>query len=134
MTYDAISRSDYVIAASGTATLETAILNRPMVIVYRGSKLMELEWRIRKKALDIEYIGLPNILAGRMLCPELIQEQATPEAIAGHAVDMLVQPERVFEAKKELASVVKTQLGEPGASVRTAHLFAAEILKGERKH
>jgi lipid-A-disaccharide synthase len=129
--YAAVTRADYAIVASGTATLETAILNRPMTIVYRGSALMELEWHIRKKALDIDFIGLPNILAGRMLCPELIQDQATPEAIAKIAVDMLIQPERLFEAKKELASAVKSCLGEPGASKRAAALFAAEILKGD---
>jgi lipid-A-disaccharide synthase len=127
LTYDTMARADLVIAASGTATLEAAILNKPMIIVYRGSKLMEAEWRLRKKALAIDYIGLPNILAGKLVCPELIQEEATPKAIAGHAVEMLLQPERLMQMKEKLAELVAENLGEPGAVRRAARLILDKL-------
>lgn len=127
-TYDAISRADLVIACSGTATLETAILNRPMLIVYRGGKMMEMEWRLRKNALALKFIGLPNILADRLICPEFIQDQATPHAIADAAVEMILQPDRLMKMKAELTTVVKEQLGEPGGIERTARCFIDEVL------
>lgn len=127
LTYDAMARSDLVIAASGTATLEAAILHKPMIIVYRGSKFMEAEWRLRKKALAIEYIGLPNILAGKLVCPELIQEEATPKAISEHAVEMLLQPERLMQMKEKLAGLVAENLGEPGAVQRAARIILEQL-------
>jgi len=134
MTYDTIARADLVIATSGTATLEAAVLNKPMIIVYRGSKLMEIEWAIRKKALDIKYIGLPNILADRMVCPELIQDDASPASISDVAVEMLLQPDRLMHMKADLGRVVASQLGEQGAIKRAAALFALQILKGDQSY
>jgi lipid-A-disaccharide synthase len=134
MTYDAIARADLVISTSGTATLEAAILNRPMIIVYRGSKLMEIEWEIRKKALDIKFIGLPNILADRLVCPELIQEDASPESISAIAIEMLLQPDRLLKTKVELERVVREQLGEPGGIKRAASIFARQIVQGDQRH
>ena len=133
-TYDAIARADLVIATSGTATLEAAILGRPMIIVYRGSKVMELEWALRKKALDIKFFGMPNILADRKICPELIQDEATPAAIAEIAVEMLLQPDRLIKMKEELRRTVAEQLGEPGGTIRAAGIFAEQIVNGGRTH
>jgi lipid A disaccharide synthetase len=130
MTYDVIARADLVIATSGTATLETAILNRPMIIVYRGSKVMEIEWAFRKKQLNIDFIGMPNILANRKICPELIQEQATSSAISDIAVDMLLEPDALMKMKEELRRIVREQLGQSGSLGRTAQFFARQILKG----
>jgi lipid-A-disaccharide synthase len=127
LTYDTMARADLVIAASGTATLEAAILHKPMIIVYRGSKLMEVEWRLRRRALALDYIGLPNILAGKLVCPELIQEEATPKAIADLAVEMLLQPERLLHMKEKLASLVAEHLGEPGAVRRAARLILERL-------
>lgn len=134
MTYDTIARADLVIVTSGTATLETAILNRPMIIVYRGSKIMELEWAVRKKSSGVRYIGLPNILADRKICPELIQEEATPRAISDIAIEMLVQPDALMRMKQELRRTVVEQLGQPGGIQRAARYFAEEILKGGRRN
>jgi lipid A disaccharide synthetase len=128
--YDAMSRSDLVIAASGTATLEAAILGRPMIIVYLGSPMMNLEYKLRKKALNFTYIGLPNILAEEMVCPELIQNDATPLAIAEHALEMLLQPEHLMKTKTKLQNLIKENLGTPGATYRSAAKIV-EFIKGD---
>ncbi len=69
LTYDCLARADLAIICSGTATLEAAILERPMMIVYRGSVLDGMEYHLRKNSLDIRFIGLPNIIAESQSCP-----------------------------------------------------------------
>jgi lipid-A-disaccharide synthase len=120
LAYDCMARSDLVITASGTATLEAAILNRPMIIVYRGSKLMELEYHLRKSRLGIEFIGLPNIIAGRKIVPELTQDDASPEAVADLAIEHFIEPHHLMAARDVLSSVVRPALGEPGVIERAA--------------
>jgi lipid-A-disaccharide synthase len=122
-THDAIGRADLVIATSGTATLEAAILGKPQIIVYRGSAMMNLEYKIRQKALNITYIGLPNILADSLVCPELLQEQVTPQNISNEALEMLLQPERLLQAKAKMSEMVTKNLGGAGATQRTASLL-----------
>jgi lipid-A-disaccharide synthase len=119
-TLEAMSRADLVIATSGTATLEAAILNRPEIIVYRGSSLMNVEYKIRRRALNLKYIGLPNLIAQSMVCPEFIQDDATPRSIADQALELLLQPERLMQMRLALQQVVRENLGEPGATSRTA--------------
>jgi lipid A disaccharide synthetase len=123
ITYDVLARSDLVITKSGTSTLEAAILGKPMIIVYRGPALMGLEWRLRRKSLNIAHIGLPNILAQERIFPELIQDDATPDAISNLAVEMLLQPERLLHFKQKLADLVRKNLGEPGGVGRAADLL-----------
>jgi lipid-A-disaccharide synthase len=77
--HDCLEAADVVLVASGTATLEAALYKRPMVIAYRMPALSA--WIMRRKG-TIPFVGLPNILAGESLVPELLQEQATPAAIA----------------------------------------------------
>jgi lipid-A-disaccharide synthase len=122
LTYEVMAHSDVILTCSGTATLETALFSTPMVILYRGSKLMELEYRLRGLDKKVRFIGLPNILADRAIVPELIQGQATPDAIATHALTLLTDPLRRQEAKADLRAV-RECLGEPGASVRTAQMI-----------
>ncbi len=76
---DAMIACDAVLVASGTATLEAALLNRPMVIAY---KMAPFTYRLKKKKKYQPYVGLPNILSGKFVVPELLQEEATPENIA----------------------------------------------------
>jgi lipid-A-disaccharide synthase len=76
---EAMTAADIVLVASGTATLEAALLKRPMVIAYR---LANLSYRIMKRLAYLPYVGLPNILAGEFLVPEFIQDAVTPEALA----------------------------------------------------
>ncbi len=89
-----------------------------MVILYRGSRMQNLEYRLwhRKR---IRFIGMPNILADRPVFPEFLQEQATPEALARAALTWLDNPQQAAEARRELA-VIATMLGEPGALQRSA--------------
>jgi lipid-A-disaccharide synthase len=84
--HDAIAAADVVLLASGTATLETALLRRPMVISYRVPRLTA--WLMRRRSY-LPYVGLPNILAGEFVVPELLQEAATPQALAQAVVEML---------------------------------------------
>lgn len=83
--HEAIAAADIVLVASGTATLETALLKRPMVITYRMPRLSA--WLMRRRGY-LPYVGLPNILAGEFVVPELLQEAATPEALSQALVDL----------------------------------------------
>lgn len=89
--HDALTAANAVLVASGTATLETALLKRPMVITYKLSRFSA--FLMRRKGY-LPYVGLPNILAGRFIVPELLQEDATPENLA-QALLNLVQDEQV---------------------------------------
>ena len=84
--HDAIAAADVVLVASGTATLETALLQRPMVITYRMPRISA--WIMRGRGYQ-PYVGLPNILAGEFVVPELLQEDATPEALARAVLELL---------------------------------------------
>ncbi len=76
---DAMIAADAVLVASGTATLECALLKRPMVITY---KMPSLSWRLMKRKAYLPYVGLPNILSGRFVVPEILQDEATSENLA----------------------------------------------------
>jgi lipid-A-disaccharide synthase len=121
LTYEVLAHSDVLLLCSGTATLEAALFETPMVILYRGSKIMEMEYYLRGFHKTEAHIGLPNILAGRRIVPELIQHAATPDAIAEHALKLLNDPEIRHRAKAGLREVRLT-LGEVGASERAAKL------------
>jgi len=120
-TYDCMAHSDLLISKSGTATLEAAILGTPMVIIYSGSAIMRFEFLFRKSVLE-EYIGLPNIIADRGVCPELINEQVTPEAVSDIALSLLRDQESLDKMKNALHEVRRT-LGETNAVQRTASLL-----------
>lgn len=122
-TYDVMAHSDLIITCSGTATLEAAIIGTPMIIVYRGSRIMKAEYLFRKGILE-DFIGMPNIIAGREICPELLGNQASPEAIAKLAADFLETPEELEKMKVELRSARKI-LGEPGGTSRAAEMVLA---------
>ncbi|MBW2599014.1 MAG: lipid-A-disaccharide synthase [Deltaproteobacteria bacterium] len=121
--YDVVGLSDIAVVASGTATLETAILGVPMIIVYRVSPLTYLIGRV---VVNVDNIGLVNIIAGKTVVPELIQGDANPEKMADEVYDILTSGSRMDEMKKDLLDVSK-KLGDPGASERTA-LLAHEMI------
>jgi lipid-A-disaccharide synthase len=89
--HDCLEACDAVLVASGTATLEAALYKRPMVVSYRMPWLSA--WIMRRKGY-IPYVGLPNIMAGEFLVPELLQEDATPEALARAVLDLLADADR----------------------------------------
>lgn len=84
---EAIAASDAVLVASGTATLETALVGRPMVIAY---KMSPWSWRLMRGMRYLPWVGLPNILAGRYVVPEFLQDEATPENLAQALGNLLV--------------------------------------------
>jgi lipid-A-disaccharide synthase len=112
------------LVCSGTATLEAAIRQKPMVVVYRGSWLMNLEWRLRKKRLAAPFIGMPNLIAGRAVAPEMLQDEASPENMAAAVIDLLTNSVRSQQMRDDLADVAR-RLGRPGAVGRTAGLAVA---------
>jgi lipid-A-disaccharide synthase len=117
-TYDAVSCCDLAIVASGTATLETALLSVPMIIIY---KISPLSYFIGKMIVNVKNIGLANIVAGKTVVPELIQEDVSGNRIAAEAMDILTDAERKQEMIKELAAI-RSKLGNPGAARKAAHL------------
>jgi lipid-A-disaccharide synthase len=119
-TYDGINAMDAAIVASGTATLETALLLKPMVVIYKTSWLT---YAIAKRVIKIPYIGLVNIVAGKKVAEELIQNDANAANIAKSLEAALRNPHTIEELAK-----VKTSLGEPGASLRAAKVVL-ETLK-----
>jgi lipid-A-disaccharide synthase len=98
---DAVAASDAALVASGTATLETALVGRPMVIAY---KMSPWSWRLMRSMRYLPWVGLPNILAGRYVVPEFLQDDATPENLAQALGNLLVDRQaragitRVFDS------------------------------------
>ncbi len=122
-TYPAIRAADLVIVASGTATLETAILGKPMVIIYRVSPL---SYWVGRAMIKVKWIGLANIVAGRALVPELLQGEARGERIAEEAFRILDDEKYREEMTRGLVEV-SSKLGPPGAAGRVAKM-ALEML------
>ena len=116
--YDLFSVADLALATSGTVTLEAALCGLPSIIVYRTSALNAF---IARRVINIPNIGLPNIVAGRQILPELLQEDFTPANVAKTAVELLA-PERRPRLEADLA-FMKARLGEPGAVKRVAQLI-----------
>jgi lipid-A-disaccharide synthase len=114
--YDVLRASDAAMVTSGTATLETGLMAVPMVIVYRMSRLSYLIGRL---IISVKNIGLVNIVAGRTVVPELVQDEVTPERIARELEGVLADPEKHRQVTEELVRV-RTVLGEGGASRRAA--------------
>jgi lipid-A-disaccharide synthase len=107
-----------VIVASGTSTLEAALHETPMIVVY---KVSPLSYQLGKALIRVPHIGLVNLIADRRLAPELIQEQASPAAIAKEALTFLNNPERLEGMKNELGKVAR-RLGAGGASAKVAEI------------
>lgn len=98
----AMEAADAVLVASGTATLEAALLKRPMVITYRMSSL---SWQILRHMNYLPYVGLPNVLAGRLVVPELLQQNATPEKIADTLLKLVYDKDALAEIKREFSGI-----------------------------
>jgi lipid-A-disaccharide synthase len=90
---EALAASDAVLVASGTATLETALVKRPMVVAYRVAPLTS--WLLRRmKLVKTQFFSQPNLLAGRALVPEFFQEQVRPEVLGPALLEQLERPDR----------------------------------------
>jgi len=115
-TYSIVAASELALVASGTATLETALLGCPMVIAYKVSPITYKLARILVRGVD--YIGMPNILAGRAIVPELIQGDVTAARLVRAAEPMLAEP--LHSATAAALRAVRARLGAPGAAARVA--------------
>ncbi len=115
--YDVMSVADLAIVTSGTVTLEAAMCGLGCEILYKSSPV---SFWIAKRVVKIPNIGLPNIVAGRQIEPELLQDDCTPDKIASTALELL-EPERFAQLQRDLIEV-KDKLGEPGAVKRVAEL------------
>jgi lipid-A-disaccharide synthase len=122
-TYDALAAADCSIVASGTATVEAALLGAPMVVVYRVKPSTAA---IVKHLIRTPFIGMVNLIAGREVAPELIQDEFTPDAVEREVRRMLDSPEARAEAVAGLAEV-KVKLGPGGAIERAADIFAGML-------
>jgi lipid-A-disaccharide synthase len=115
-TDDVLAVCDLAITASGTATVQAALHGRPMVVVYR---LSPLSYRLGRRFVHVEDVAMVNLIAGRRIVPELIQDDCTPGRIAVETIALLSDPGRAEQMRRELADVC-ARLGGPGASGRAA--------------
>ncbi len=120
--HDAMEAADMVILASGTATLEAALLKRPMIITY---KMPALSWQILKRMRYQPYVGLPNILAEKWLVPELLQKEATPEKLAEKCVEILENQaglEQLHDEYMQIHYSLKQDSAEKAAQVVLSYI------------
>jgi lipid-A-disaccharide synthase len=118
-----LAAADVVLTASGTATVQTALHDTPMVVVYRVSPLT---YRLGRRLVKLDTFAMVNLIAGERIVPELIQDAFTPEAVANEAVSILSDRERARRIREGLATV-RQRLGGPGASRRAAEAIVREI-------
>lgn len=115
-TDDVLAGSDVAITASGTATVQCALHRRPMVVVYR---LSSLTYRLGRSFALVDTYAMPNLIAGRRVVPELIQDGFTAAAVAEETVALLTDPVRHRDMREALGQVAAS-LGGPGATARAA--------------
>ncbi|GKT10563.1 lipid-A-disaccharide synthase [Desulforhabdus sp. TSK] len=124
-TYGVLRACDLVLTASGTVTLESAMLGTPMVIVY---KVSSLSYHLGRHLIKVKYAGLPNLIAGQRIVPECLQHEARAERIAAEAMDLLLHPQKLEKQKRGLAQI-RQRLGAPGVAHRVAELALAMCSK-----
>jgi len=125
-THQAIRAADVALAKPGTVTVEIMLLERPMVVMGRANFVTA---QILRRAVKVPWLGMPNLIAGEQVVPELLQENATPNAIADALFDLLAGPGRERQLKELVA--LRAQLGGGGASENTCAI-ALEMLKRSR--
>jgi lipid-A-disaccharide synthase len=116
-----LASANVVLTASGTATVQAALHDTPMVIVYRVSPLT---YRLLRRLVTVDMVGMVNLIAGEKIVPELLQEAFTPDAVAREAIWMLADPDRIGRIRAGYARV-REKLGGPGASRRAAEAIIA---------
>jgi lipid-A-disaccharide synthase len=118
--YNTIHAADLIVTASGTVTVETAILETPMIITYIVSPTT---YFLGKRFIKVPFIGMVNLIAGKQVAPELIQDAVTPERIAEEVLNLLQHPDKLEIMQTELR-LVHQKLGKPGAPDRAATVIA----------
>ena len=122
-TYPAMRASTLLLVTSGTATLEATCIGTPMVILFRTASV---NWHIVKALTPLNRSGLPNLIAGHDIVPELLQTDLTPPALTALALDFLKHPQK-REKQRATLEAVHAQLGTAGAAERTAELVFLNI-------
>lgn len=117
-TYEVMRDSRACLVCSGTATLETACFGTPLVVVYRVSRV---SYEIGKRVVKLPYIGLVNVVAGRKIAPEFIQNDFSPASVAPVLASM-IQDDNYHAAMQQALAEVRSKLGTPGASRRVAEM------------
>lgn len=125
-TYEVMAAADALLIASGTATLEAALLGTPMVVCYRVSRTTEI---IARLLADVQWIGLPNLVSGRAVVPELIQKDVTGARLAAEASRLLDNPV-IATAQRAAFKELRARLGEPGVGRRAARAVLATARAG----
>ena len=120
---------DFLVTASGSATLEAGLLNRPMVIVYR---LSPFTFWLAKRLVNVTFYGLVNIVAGEEVVPELIQDAVTANNIAREALRILKDPDHSRSVRMKLSRIGES-LGEPGVAKRAADSIALHLFPAHEK-
>jgi lipid-A-disaccharide synthase len=113
---DVLAAADVALVASGTVTVQAALHECPMVVVYR---LSPLTYRLGRPFVKVDTFAMANLVAGHRVVPELIQDAFTPGAVAAEALRVLTDPAHAARVKRDLRDV-KGRLGDPGASRRAA--------------
>jgi lipid-A-disaccharide synthase len=124
-TYNALAHADVSIVSSGTATVEAALLDAPMVVVYRVSSLTAI---LAKPLVRTRHFSMVNLIAGREVVPELIQNDFTADKVAAQVLRLLRDPAASAAIRRELADV-RRKLGPPGAVERAADAIAALLAR-----
>jgi lipid-A-disaccharide synthase len=127
-THAIVGASTVALVASGTATVETALLGTPLIVVYRVAPLTYL---LGRPFVRVSQFAMVNLIAERAVAPELIQGDFTAERVAQEALGLLGDPERRRRMRDDLAQV-RLRLGGPGASLRAAEAVAAELAWADR--
>jgi lipid-A-disaccharide synthase len=117
-----LSRCALALVASGTASLECALVGIPQIVVYR---VHPLTYAVGRRVIKVKYLSLINVMANEAVVPEFLQENLVPSAVAREGLELLNNPQRRDAMKRQVAQVVVT-LGEPGASVRAAEAILLE--------
>ncbi len=121
--YQCMKSCRLILAASGTVSLETALIGTPTIVAYR---LSGLTFFLARLVVNVKWISLPNLILDKEIFPEFIQDKATPEALARQACQWLDGPERVEAIRRELIKL-RDMVGKPGAPVRAAKIIMDDI-------
>jgi lipid-A-disaccharide synthase len=124
-----LSRCALALVASGTASLECALVGLPQIVIYR---VHPLTYAVGRRMVTVQHLSIINVMAGQEIVPEFIQDELKPETVARVALELLRNPARREAMKRRVADVVAT-LGEPGASKRAADAILMEAAFSEMK-
>lgn len=121
--YQALKRCEIALAASGTVTLEAALIGTPTILSYR---LAKLSFALSRWVINVKYAGLPNLIMNKEIFPEMIQEKSNPEAIADKALSWLTDKRSADEVRHDIRKLWDA-VGDPGAARRAADIILKDL-------